>query len=272
MDNFITLVTSAGTVEVKYSTFPGGEEYVQIQELHKLSDTIARVNITSADSKTIMRACLLADAIKQYKPYIILIADFSYLPYGRQDRVCSKGESFSIKFFVEMLKLRFNIIQAYDVHSKVSEDLISITEIPTKWFSTKNDTINTLTKLLPPDFVSLAPDAGAVHRAEQFYKPVAKLNKVRKDGRIQQTIDYISSEIVKRSENIVIADDICDGGGTFLGALKIIKDINPTAKVYLVISHGIFSKGLDILSGFEDIIIIHNKFNMKNITRTKNEN
>jgi ribose-phosphate pyrophosphokinase len=41
----------------------------------------------------------------------------------------------------------------------------------------------------------------------------------------------------------VIIDDICDGGRTFVELAKAIKDGRPTAKVYLVVTHGIFSAG-----------------------------
>ena len=45
----------------------------------------------------------------------------------------------------------------------------------------------------------------------------------------------------------VVVDDICDAGGTFLGIAKMLNNYNPTATLELVISHGIFSKGIDEL-------------------------
>jgi ribose-phosphate pyrophosphokinase len=42
-----------------------------------------------------------------------------------------------------------------------------------------------------------------------------------------------------------IVDDICDGGGTFVGTAKMLKE-KGAAKVVLIVSHGIFSKGSTI--------------------------
>ena len=42
-----------------------------------------------------------------------------------------------------------------------------------------------------------------------------------------------------------IIDDICDGGGTFAGTAKMLKQ-RGAVKVVLVVSHGIFSKGTSI--------------------------
>jgi ribose-phosphate pyrophosphokinase len=46
----------------------------------------------------------------------------------------------------------------------------------------------------------------------------------------------------------VIVDDICDGGRTFTEIAKAIKAVRPTAKIYLIVTHGIFSAGFDELN------------------------
>jgi len=42
-------------------------------------------------------------------------------------------------------------------------------------------------------------------------------------------------------------DDICDGGGTFIGLAKALKQKN-AGNLYLAVSHGIFSKGFNELN------------------------
>ena len=56
----------------------------------------------------------------------------------------------------------------------------------------------------------------------------------------------------------VIVDDICDGGRTFIELAKVIKDSRPTAKIYLVVTHGIFSVGFDFLVQYFDGIYTTN--------------
>jgi ribose-phosphate pyrophosphokinase len=40
-------------------------------------------------------------------------------------------------------------------------------------------------------------------------------------------------------------DDICDGGGTFIGLAALLKSHN-AGHIVLIVSHGIFSKGFDL--------------------------
>lgn len=47
-----------------------------------------------------------------------------------------------------------------------------------------------------------------------------------------------------KSNSVLIVDDICDGGGTFLGLAPELYDLD----LYLYVTHGIFSKGLTDLS------------------------
>jgi len=51
----------------------------------------------------------------------------------------------------------------------------------------------------------------------------------------------------------LIVDDICDGGGTFLGLAEELKECN-SGDLYLAVSHGIFSKGSQtLLDNFKSI-------------------
>ena len=48
-----------------------------------------------------------------------------------------------------------------------------------------------------------------------------------------------------QNKTCFIIDDICDGGGTFVGTAEALKKIG-AQKIILVVSHGIFSKGFDL--------------------------
>jgi len=57
--------------------------------------------------------------------------------------------------------------------------------------------------------------------------------------------------------NILIVDDICDGGATFNQAAQILKE-KGAVNLYLYVTHGIFIKGLDLLQeNFEHIVCHH---------------
>jgi ribose-phosphate pyrophosphokinase len=62
--------------------------------------------------------------------------------------------------------------------------------------------------------------------------------------------------------NFVICDDICDGGRTFIEIAKAIRDIRPKEifndKIYLCVTHGIFSAGFEELEKYFTAILTTN--------------
>jgi ribose-phosphate pyrophosphokinase len=100
----------------------------------------------------------------------------------------------------------------------------------------------------------ISPDAGALKKiydvAKVFgFKNVVTAGKVR---------DIVSGNIVKTElphmnldgiEQIVIFDDIADGGRTFIELAKVIRE-QTEKPIYLVVTHGIFSAGLLELSKY----------------------
>jgi ribose-phosphate pyrophosphokinase len=56
-----------------------------------------------------------------------------------------------------------------------------------------------------------------------------------------------------QGRDCLIVDDICDGGGTFLGLAEALK-AKGAGRLYLAISHGIFSKGVEPLTTVFDHI------------------
>jgi ribose-phosphate pyrophosphokinase len=57
----------------------------------------------------------------------------------------------------------------------------------------------------------------------------------------------------------LIVDDICDGGGTFLQLAKTLRSKN-AGRIFLAISHGIFSNGTDALTNELDGVFTTNSF------------
>ena len=112
----------------------------------------------------------------------------------------------------------------------------------------------------------ISPDGGAL---KKIYKVAAAL-----DG--MEVVEGSKSRDVKTGQlsgfkvyaddlegaDCLVVDDICDGGGTFMGLATELKKKN-AGKLYLAVSHGIFSKGLDALSQhFETIFTTDSIRNM----------
>ena len=64
------------------------------------------------------------------------------------------------------------------------------------------------------------------------------------------------------------AYDICDGGGTFLGIASLLKQAVPSSPLGLYVTHGIFSKGLEVFNGLIDGVYTANPFPQVDLTNT----
>jgi ribose-phosphate pyrophosphokinase len=69
-----------------------------------------------------------------------------------------------------------------------------------------------------------------------------------------------------KDKHVIIVDDICDGGRTFIELAKVLKS-NKVKNITLFVTHGIFSKGVDALfeNGIDNIITTDTRL----ITQTK---
>ena len=87
----------------------------------------------------------------------------------------------------------------------------------------------------------IAPDDGAAHRAalvaERIGVPTFQAHKHRDfdTGRLSG----FSCEPVPADGDLLVVDDICDGGGTFRGLAEAVPDA--AGRLHLWVSHGVFS-------------------------------
>lgn len=65
---------------------------------------------------------------------------------------------------------------------------------------------------------------------------------------------------MRKEPDIVIVDDMCDGGATFIEEAKYLRAQGHTGKLKLFVIHGLFTKGLDELLEYFDEIICTNSY------------
>lgn len=155
-----------------------------------------------------------------------------YIPHARMDRVKSKEDVFTLKYFCEIINsLNFSEVCVRDAHSNVSLALLN---------NVKQENINTY--IHKAIFESGAetlffPDEGAMKRySEHATIPYAFGMKKRdwETGKILG-LDIINGEVVK-DKNVLIVDDICSRGGTFYHSAKALKNAG-AANIYLYVTH-----------------------------------
>lgn len=225
------------------STFPGGELHIKLPELNNPATIVVNTRIKSSD--TLVKLLLVKDALDFYYPGTRKILRCLYLPYARQDRRCNPGEAFSAAVIAKLIdNMGFDKIVIADVHSIVARNFILKTRVR---HLDLIDIFASVAQPLIPNAVFVAPDAGSYSKvselADQYMRPLVTATKRRIGSRIYSSVS-VSQSIEGR--DLLIVDDICDGGGTFIALAKELKELKP-ASISLYVTHGIFSKGLDVL-------------------------
>lgn len=238
---------------VEQFNFPAGEVHIRLPKGLKAYDMSVVAKITSSDD--LVALFLVKDAIERQFGDIPVKLKIPYYPYGRQDRVANHGEALSLQVVTELLSSKFTDITTYDFHNP--EVLRSLNG------RIHNCSLNQLWKILqrvnkfivPKNVVLVAPDAGSKAKVKALAKQCdyrwIQGHKVRdpKTGELTgfdvsfpegQFADY-------RNCHLMMVDDICDGGGTFLGLAQALSILEPKS-LRLFVTHGIFSKGLKDLT------------------------
>lgn len=242
-------ITVCGLVETiryspKISTFPGGEQHVNVFNPDIPEGVVMSLHVESIvkNSTDLVNTILVCDAVtREYKMKPVLV--LRYLPYARQDRVCNRGEAFGKKVVLDMLNQVCNSIVTHDCHSDVFskeyhnvEQHILIESSP-------------VASLLKDKYV-VAPDKGSKNKAQKLLdnnmcKGVFFGDKVRDASTGKLSGFDVDCEDFE-GKDLVIVDDICDGGGTFLGLGKLLRE-RKCGRLYLYVTHGIFSQGYEEL-------------------------
>lgn len=248
----ITTSSCNQPIEVEWTTFPGGERHVQLNELNRSLSSV-EITVQFQTSDDLIDLLLLANALRHQYGNIAINLLIPYLPYARQDRVCAKGQAFSLEVVAQLINsIQPGRVTTWDCHSETGVQLLNAENVtPDRIISCSPDLVKTLQG---KDTVLICPDNGAIERCKQIQtvfdiNNVAFCEKVRDpcSGKITETrVDRTDLT----GKTCVITDDICDGGFTFIELSRQLKSIN-ARKIVLYVTHGIFSKGLRV---FDDLI------------------
>lgn len=252
-------------IPYRLSKFPAGEIFLKLepredQRIDSNSGVEIVVNPISSDD--VMKIFLANDALQRlgFKKIDLYMP---YVPYGRQDRVMTHGEPLSLKVFANLINsCNFGKVTICDPHSSVTDALFNnlvVKDIST-WLNVqianiKEDNPNASIGLI-------SPDAGATKRtimaSELSGVPVSSIaTKERQsngDIKINLSFSGVAPDVA------IISDDICDGGKTFIELAKVLKEEHGVQRVYLIVTHGIFSKGLSVFDGLLDGVTAYNEW------------
>jgi ribose-phosphate pyrophosphokinase len=238
------------TINFQSFTFSGGEPHIKIQSDFDVNETVTITHrLNSFNDLGLL--CVTVDALRRMGVKIIDLF-IPYFPAARQDRVMIPGEPLSVKIYADILNaMHLNKVTVFDSHSEVTPALVNnCVVIPNHTF------IKEVLKIIGNDVKLISPDGGAlkkIYKVSEFLGgvEVVECSKSRnvETGKLSGFKVYNDD---LQGSNCLIVDDICDGGGTFIGLAEELKKKN-AGKLYLAVSHGIFNKGFADLKCFDGI-------------------
>lgn len=180
--------------------------------------------------------------------------DMPYLPYGRQDKPVSNEETFGLHTFANLINsLELDAVTFYDAHSSVASDFIknSINIEPKHIYDLTNQY----------DAV-VYPDQGAFNRyknkLEKKSITCVKKRHWQTGNIVAQSLceDLLNDGFIdKEIHTLLVLDDLCDAGGTFVGLIDLLRKEGYNNQIDLVVSHIVQNSSIERLkkAGYTNI-------------------
>lgn len=223
-----------GDYIIKPTIFPDGTSQVWKIPEQYLKETI--VNWTFENESEIIHLCQLAELLNEKnkkRPYLFV----QTMPYARQDKKVSNETTFSRDVVINILRNYFTEITTIDLHSLPP---IGVRSLP------PTEIILDIIQYNNFDLICF-PDKGATTRGYPT-GDLPSFNLDKKRDQLTGVIEgvYCPLPLNLTGKSILIVDDLCDGGGTFVQAATLLRSLGASS-VNLYTTHGIYSRGVDYL-------------------------
>lgn len=258
-------------VAFKITRFPDGQQDVTITDENIVVDSSSEVEIVSR-FRSFQDLELIICATKALRRMGVrsIHLNIPYILGARSDRqFVPGGTSYLVDVIAPIINAQgYETVKCVDAHSDVAAACINNLKVADN-FSTVHSAMCRLVHLAGDNpIIFVSPDGGSL---KKIYKVIEKLTKTvllhdpdpevivcsksrDEKGKLTKMVVPIKATI---PAHYVIIDDICDGGRTFT---NIAQEIRSTYTkngelhkpvIHLIVTHGIFSQGLDPL--FESI-------------------
>ncbi len=209
---------------VMYGAFPNKESHLDIRELTVRA--LNRVRWVYEDDKEFFQLALLKDYLDSIMTRTEL--EVRYMPHSRMDRMNETYATALITASKLVKGMGFLAITVVEPHSDVTPALLNTTFVD-QWC------IQHLQKVVDFEQVDTLffPDAGASKRYISSRLPYAIGYKSR-DFETGRIIDFNLTGPV--GKNVLIVDDLCSKGGTFVHSSKLLRKAG-AERVFLLVAH-----------------------------------
>ncbi len=223
--------------------YPAGESHLRLRaDVTHVRELVVEVRATGFET---IGEILTADRLLR-RNHVDATWFVPYFPFARHDRRIDRHDGFELELALGMVE-PLEIVIA-DPHSDVAGMLPHIPQ---------SDAVAEFRSegLLDDDPLIVIPDAGATKKAYEWTADADVLQASKRrsphTGELSG-FDIGSDDLAGRT--CVVVDDICDGGGTFLGLAKELRNAN-AGPLRLAVTHGLFTKGTAALAAQFDQIL-----------------
>lgn len=222
-------------------TYPDGQRQLKLKHGPKVLKATVEARIANADE--LFDVLMAKDALDAYGCRTAL--NVRYMLAARSDKFQPLW-SRTLRVVARTIQAAgFDHVRVLDPHSV---DSVGLLEAETVYPQAAQKTLD---RYAPASTVVIAPDAGSAVRVGQFVKgtsfTVAYGMKVRNPETGALSGFHLADPATRvQGKTCLIMDDICDGGGTFVGLAKVLREAG-ALDVDLFVTHGIFSKGLPLV-------------------------
>lgn len=242
-----------GTMEYEVINFPDGQKHLRIKSEIDRKDSDVKIRCRIRDAEELFLLVQALDVLNRHglKPNVFIY----YLMGARMDRIMSFNEPFTLKLVMDILSGFDACFSVTEVHNT------QMTEEKDGW---KNRSFYTEIH----GRIACYPDAGAYSRYRlPFTLPGGKnfiesiVCQKRRDpetGKLSG-FELDCGEVEIEGKDVIVLDDLIDGGGTFCGIAPLIRDKKP-GSLTLRVCHAIQLEGIKRVAAVYDKVIISNSY------------
>lgn len=226
--------------DIYHHNFPSGESYCQFKESIRGNDVFLIQSITNPANENLMQLLVMADAARRSSAARIT-AVIPYFGYARQDRKDKSRVPISAKLVLDLIEASgIDRVLTMDLHSpqicgftNLPFDHLTFEPVLIKYLKTRFVERNNL--------VIMAPDVGAVKRAEKYAESLGcEFGFISKKRVGDESVEFQSIVGNVAEKSVVIIDDMTESAGTLIQAAQACKS-NGASRVICAVSHGCFT-------------------------------
>lgn len=242
---------------IQVINFPDGQPHVRLTAIPEPNEEVAVVcPIRNPNELFLLQLTMNAIA---HSGAGVSSLTIPYLMGARYDRVMQPGDSFDLFLVAGVINsMNAQAVHLFDVHSSAATELINNAK------NHRNDRLLQRYSELndSQDVILIVPDKGASARVDGYRKILNVVGEVycdkERDASGKITLK-VRNPYACAGAHCVVVDDLCDGGGTFIAIADQVC-LCATRSLTLIVSHGIFSRGLDPLFDRFDLVITSDSY------------